>query len=77
LILKKNDRILPSARRTTQTESAAMQVRFRVFRSVFQSWESLFQEVADFATKVGPERLITISHSEDKSDGVVTVWYWE
>lgn len=54
-----------------------MQVRFRVFRSVFQSWESLFQEVADFATKVGPERLITISHSEDKSDGVVTVWYWE
>ena len=53
-----------------------MRVRFRVFRSVFQSWESLFQEVADFATEVGPERLISISHSEDKSDGVVTVWYW-
>ena len=31
----------------------------------------------DFATSVGPERLIGISQSDDRSDGVVTVWYWE
>ena len=54
-----------------------MRVRFRVFRSILKSWESMFQEVAHFATEVGPERLISISHSEDHGDGVVTVWYWE
>ncbi len=54
-----------------------MVVRFRVFRGTFTSWEALFQEAADFATSLGPERLITISQSEDRSDGVVTVWYWE
>lgn len=40
------------------------------------SWEGLFKQVADFATVVGPQRLISISHSEDQNDGVVTVWYW-
>ena len=54
-----------------------MQVRFRVFRGTFTSWQNLFQEAADFATSVGPERLIGISQSDDRSDGVVTVWYWE
>ena len=41
------------------------------------TWQSLFREAADFATEVGPDRVISISHSEDKADGVVTVWYWE
>jgi hypothetical protein len=50
-------------------------VAFRVFRSSFISWEELFQQAADFAAEVGPERVINISHSADKGDGVVTVWY--
>ena len=54
-----------------------MRVRFRVFRSAFKSWEDLLQEVADFATSLGPDSLISISHSEDRNEGVVTVWYWE
>ncbi len=54
-----------------------MVVRFRVFRGIMASWETLFQGAADFATSLGPERLIAISHSEDQNDGVVTVWYWE
>jgi hypothetical protein len=33
----------------------------------------LFRESADFATEIGPDRVLSISHS---SDGVVTVWYW-
>lgn len=60
-----------------KVKEVSMRVRFRVFRSILKSWESMFQEVADFATEVGPERLISISHSEDHGDGVVTVWYWE
>jgi hypothetical protein len=41
-----------------------------------QTWEALFAEAAAFATSVGPARVISISHSEDQNDGVVTVWYW-
>ncbi|MBI9018682.1 MAG: hypothetical protein JEZ07_15620 [Phycisphaerae bacterium] len=53
-----------------------MKVKFRIFRGVFSSFQSLFQEASEFATSIGKENLISISHSEDKNDGVVTVWYW-
>jgi len=49
---------------------------YRVFRGTFATWESLFAEAAQFATEIGPERVVSFSHSEDRSDGVVTVWYW-
>ena len=54
-----------------------MKVKFKVFRGTFATWETLFKEAARFATKLGREQLITISHSEDSKNGVVTVWYWE
>jgi len=54
----------------------ARRVEFRVFRGVMTSWAALFEEAAQFASEVGPERLINISHSADRSDGVVTVWFW-
>lgn len=54
-----------------------MSAKFKQFRGVLKSWERLFQEAADFATLVGQDRVISISHSADHSDGVVTVWYWE
>ena len=53
-----------------------MRVRFKYFRASFSSWQSLFEEAAEFASKIPRDRLISISHSEDKGDGVVTVWYW-
>lgn len=51
-------------------------VRYESFRGTWISWEDLFKKAANFSTQVGPERLISISHSADKSDGIVTVWYW-
>ena len=51
-------------------------VRFEVFRGVMASWPDLFQQASEFATQLGHDRLITISHSEDQQDGVVAVWYW-
>lgn len=51
-------------------------VAFRVFRGAWSSWETLFQEAAEFASSLPPAKLISISHSEDQNDGVVTVWYW-
>jgi hypothetical protein len=54
-----------------------MRVNFRIFQSSFSSWKSLFQEAADFAGTIAPDHLITISHSADKGEGVVCVWFWE
>jgi hypothetical protein len=53
-----------------------MQVCFQMFRSTTQPWEVMFSEAAKFATTVGLERLIGISHSHEGTIGVVTVWYW-
>ena len=53
-----------------------MTMQFRIFRGVWASFDDLFTEAAEFADTIGPERLVSISHSEDKDDGVVTVWYW-
>ena len=57
-----------------------MRVKYKVFQSHTRSWESLLDEAAAFATSVGRERLIGISHSEGGRDwaanGVITVWYW-
>jgi hypothetical protein len=49
---------------------------YRTFRGTFATWEKLFAEAAHFVTEIGPERVLSISHSADHSDGVVTVWYW-
>jgi hypothetical protein len=58
-----------------------MRVQYKVFQSASKSWDSLFAEVAAFASEVGPMRLIGISHSEGReglhANGVVTVWYWD
>ncbi len=52
------------------------EVQFKVYRGAWESFSMLFSDAAKFATKIGKERLISISHSEDQNDGVVTVWYW-
>jgi hypothetical protein len=62
-----------------------MRVTYKHFESVSKSWETMFAEAAAFATRVGRDRLIGISHSHGGGgdmfggggSGVVTVWYWE
>ena len=53
-----------------------MRVRFKHFKATLKSWNAMNQEAADFASEIAPDRLISISHSADHSEGVVTVWYW-
>ena len=53
-----------------------MRVAYEKFRGTMATWDELFARAAEFATTLGQERLISISHSADHSDGVVTVWYW-
>ena len=54
-----------------------MNVKYEMFRGTLATWETLFSEASEFATSIGRDRLINISHSCDHSNGVVTVWYWE
>ena len=58
-----------------------MQVRHRLFRSTFKSWDSLCEEAAAFATEVGRDRLINISVSAAGdnlgAEGTIFVWYWD
>lgn len=55
-----------------------MTAAFSYFKAgSFTSWDSLFSEVAAFATQVGQENLINITHSQDQGQAVVTVWYWK
>ena len=56
--------------------STRMTVRFKMFRGTLATWDQLFAEAAEFATRLGRDRVISISHSEDQQDGVVAVWYW-
>jgi hypothetical protein len=54
-----------------------MRPYFEIFRSSWKSWEALLSEVAEFASALGPGQLIAISHSEDRNEGVVVVWFWD
>ena len=52
-------------------------VEFQIFKGgSFVPWDDLLAQAAQFATEVGSERLITISHSADHHVCVVVVWYW-
>ncbi len=50
---------------------------YRFFRGTLATWDDLFTKAAYFASEIGPERVLNISHSVDDGDGVVAVWYWE
>lgn len=64
--------IVPSQR----AQPPRLEMRYRYFRGVLASWDTLCTQAAEFATEIGPDRLFSISHSEDQNDGVVIVWYW-
>lgn len=67
----------PSDLSSQEKETGKCKMRFQHFRGTLISWDDLFQQAADFATEIGPERVVSISHSEDENCGIVTVWYWE
>jgi hypothetical protein len=55
--------------------TATLVVKSKFFKSL-KAWDDLFAEASEFASKVGRERLINISHSHTGFEGVVAVWYW-
>jgi hypothetical protein len=54
-----------------------MRVLYKAFDSQFLNRERIMRMAAEFASELGPDRLINITHSEDKQEMILTVWYWE
>ena len=54
----------------------ALRVQFKVFRSISSSWDTLFEQAADYASSLGPDRVINVSHMTEGMSGAVVVWYW-
>lgn len=52
--------------------NATLVVKYKYFGGMLTKWEAVFAKAAEFATHIGRERLIGISHS----NAVVAVWYW-
>lgn len=50
--------------------------RFKIFKSVFDSWETMSRQAAKFMTELGPGKVIGVSQSQGDQVGVITVWYW-
>jgi hypothetical protein len=62
-----------------------MVLKAKVFESSMKSWEAMCSEVSEFATEVGPERLVNVSMASSGGGewsgvgafGTIVVWYWE
>ncbi|MDX1947724.1 MAG: hypothetical protein SFU86_20170 [Pirellulaceae bacterium] len=57
--------------------AAIMVARYKLFRSSYESWDTLCQQVTTFLTELGPERVIGVSQSHENTLGIFTVWYWD
>jgi len=66
-----------AANKTAGGNQKNWRLTYKYFRGTLATWDQLFSEAAQFATEKGPEYVVDISHSSDKGNGVVTVWYWE
>jgi hypothetical protein len=53
-----------------------MRIVYKSFDSKMASREKLFKAVVDFANRIERKDLITLTHSEDRDNIVVTIWYW-
>jgi hypothetical protein len=53
-----------------------MRITFKSFDSKMASREKLFRAAMDFANKLDRKDLVNITHSEDRDNIVITVWYW-
>lgn len=65
----------PLAVSTAADAAPTGQLAYRIFASSWSSWSELFSQAASFASSLGPERVVDISHSSDQNEGTVAVWY--
>ena len=51
-------------------------LQFQIVRGSLSSWESLCKMAARIGTRIGRDRVVSISHSEDSNEAIITIWYW-
>lgn len=53
-------------------------VGFEIFRAAGRTpWDTLLSQASAFATQLGRENIINISHSSEDGQGTVVVWYFK
>jgi hypothetical protein len=57
-------------------DETARFARCKAFGSELSPRAATFAQALEFATRIGPGNVISISHAEDDRGSVVTVWYW-
>ena len=61
---------------TVMTTQVQTNVEFRIFRASNEaSWDTLLAEAAAFASTLENRQIVNISHSSDRGNGTVVVWY--
>jgi len=65
-----------AAERLRRPKEATMRITFKAFDSKMASREKLFKAALDFANKLKREDLINVTHTEDRDNIVVCIWYW-
>jgi hypothetical protein len=53
-----------------------MRITYKSFDSKMASRDKLFKTAIEFANKLERQDIINITHSEDRDNIVLTVWYW-
>ena len=64
------------ASKSTDELSTELVLKFAHKRGTMISWDGLFQWVLGEAARLHPDQVVSISHSDSKGDGIVTLWYW-
>src|ERR1700729_3095456 len=57
-------------------EGVSMRITFKAFDSKMASREKLFKAAMEFTNKPDRKYLVNITHSEDRDNIVIPVWYW-
>lgn len=55
-----------------------MRLRYKIYKTfiLFEGWAPICDEAAEFATRLGPDRVVSVSHSYSHRNASVIVWYW-
>lgn len=56
-------------------DTISKSVQYKIIRGTFITWDGLAAQTAEFLDTINKEDVIGISHSSDKGDGVIMIFY--
>ena len=61
----------------SKTMAPSRKVSHKIIRGVFKTWDELADIASEFMSTIPKDKIISVSHSEDKDDGVIIIFYEE